>query len=57
MCAILTLYLTDKEFKKKSKQNLPADVSLFEVWSHAYCLPVELISLLQSRIIGPDQIC
>ncbi len=35
---------------------LPADVGLFEVRSHADCLSVELISLLQSRLVGSDQI-
>lgn len=35
---------------------LPADVGLFEVWSHADCLSVELIGLLQPRLVGSDQI-
>lgn len=35
---------------------MPADVGLFEVWSHADCLSVELIGLLQPRFVGADQI-
>lgn len=34
----------------------PADISLFEVWSHADCLSVELIGLLEPRLVGADQV-
>lgn len=35
---------------------LPADISLFEVWSHADRLSVELIGLLEPRLVGADQV-
>lgn len=35
---------------------LPADVSLFEVGSHADRLSIELVGLLQPRLVGTDQI-
>lgn len=35
---------------------LPADISLFEVRSHADRLSVELIGLLEPRLVGADQI-
>lgn len=35
---------------------MPADVGLFEVRSHADCLSVELVGLLEAGLVGPDQI-
>lgn len=40
----------------KNPNLLPADISLFEVWSHADRLSVELIGLLKPRLVGSDQI-
>lgn len=40
----------------KSPKALPADVGLFEVRPHADRLSVELVGLLQPRLVGPDQI-
>lgn len=40
----------------KTFRFLPADVRLFEVRPHADGLPVELIGLLQPRLVRSDQI-
>lgn len=42
--------------KFQSKALLPADVRLLEIGPHADGLSVELIGLLQSRLVGSDQI-
>lgn len=40
----------------RSKALLPADVGLLEIRPHADGLSVELIGLLQPRLVGSDQI-
>lgn len=42
---------------EESSRWLPAYVGLFEVRPHANGLPVQLVGLLQTRVVHADQIC